>query len=437
MGRRIRDALLETRTARLRLPVRKKPYAGPLLARGVRQDYRRNKGAGSWVAKVANGHGSYWTKALKGVVADDFEDADGTRVLDFWQAQAAIRALASGKSGASGGRPATVEEALDTYRRHLQTQGGDPYNADRVRPWLPGNIAGKPVALLTDHELERWRAGLLADGMTPATANRITKGLRAALERAAKVDHRIVNERAWRIGLAMLPDAHNARHVILSDAEVRRLVDACRALDRHLGILAEVLAVTGARQSQVARLRVEDLQADQLRLQMPLSHKGGSRKKGYQRRSVPITESLAALLKQEAASRKAEAPLLRRDDGTPWAHSHNSRYRIAFRKAVEVAGLEPGTTLYSLRHAAITRMLLRGLPVRLTASLCDTSIAQIEAAYSRYIADHSDADALARATLLETGAEQGLLAKVVPGGMSRRSPAAGITAAPLSPGERV
>jgi integrase len=415
MARRIRDALLETRSRRLRLVVRKKPYAGPLLARGVRQDYRRNKGGGSWVAKVANGHGGYWTKALKGVVADDFEEADGTRVLDFWQAQAAIRALASGKSGATGDRPATVEEALDAYKRHLQAQGGDPYNADRVRPWLPGNIAGKPVALLTDHELERWRAGLLADGMTPATANRITKGFRAALERAGKVDHRIVNQRGWRIGLAILPDAHNARHVILTDAEVRRLVDACYAVDRHLGVLADVLAVTGARQSQVARLRVEDLQADQLRLQMPLSHKGGSRKKGYQRRAVPITESLAALLVQEAVGRKPEAPLLRRDDGTPWAHSHNDRYRKAFRRAVEMAGLEPGTTLYSLRHASIVRQLLRGLPARLVASLHDTSIAQIEASYSKFISDHTDADVLARATLLETSTRSGTSqSKIIP-----------------------
>jgi integrase len=249
--------------------------------------------------------------------------------------------------------------------------------------------------------------------MTPATANRITKGFRAALERAAKVDHRITNQRAWRIGLAMLPDTHSARHVILTDTEVRRLVDACRAVDRHLGILAEVLAVTGSRQSQVARLRVEDLQADQLRLQMPLSYKGGSRKKGYQRRSVPITESLAALLVQEAAGRKGDVPLLRRDDGTPWAHSHNSRYRAAFRRAVEMAGLKPGTTLYSLRHATITRMLLRGLPVRLTASLCDTSVQQIEASYSRYISERSDADVLARATLLETGTKQKPPAKVV------------------------
>ena len=137
MARRIRDASLETRSARLRLPVRKKPYPGPLLGRGTKQEYRRNRGAGSWVAKVANGHGGYWTKALPGV-ADDFEDADGQKILNFFQAQQAILALARGQSGETGGdRPITVEGALAAYELHLRAAGGDPNNARRPLVHLP------------------------------------------------------------------------------------------------------------------------------------------------------------------------------------------------------------------------------------------------------------------------------------------------------------
>src|ERR1700738_2849657 len=36
MARKIRDSRLESRSARLRLPVQKKPYTGPTLARGIR-----------------------------------------------------------------------------------------------------------------------------------------------------------------------------------------------------------------------------------------------------------------------------------------------------------------------------------------------------------------------------------------------------------------
>ena len=47
-------------------------------------------------------------------IADDHEDADGTNVLNFWQASDKAKALARG-SDADAGRPATVGEALTDY----------------------------------------------------------------------------------------------------------------------------------------------------------------------------------------------------------------------------------------------------------------------------------------------------------------------------------
>src|SRR6185312_5649481 len=91
MARKIRDSKLESRSARLRLPIRKKPYTGPALARGIhllyrrnRTNGRRNRTNGTWVIKASNGHGGYWTKGF--AVADDFEEPDGTHVLTFHQA---------------------------------------------------------------------------------------------------------------------------------------------------------------------------------------------------------------------------------------------------------------------------------------------------------------------------------------------------------------
>ena len=95
MARKIRDAKLESRTARLRLPVQKKPFTGPALARGIHLLYRRNKGNGTWIAKASNGHGGYWTKGF--AVADDFEDADATHVLTFHEACEVAKALARGR----------------------------------------------------------------------------------------------------------------------------------------------------------------------------------------------------------------------------------------------------------------------------------------------------------------------------------------------------
>ena len=93
-------------------------------------------------------------------------------------------------------------------------------------------------------------------------------------------------------------------------------------------------------------------------------------------------------LKQAAAGRGPGEPLLMMKDGQRWACG---RHRILFRKAAETAGLPTHATMYALRHSAITRALLAGVPVRLVAATFDTSVAMIEKTYSQSIADHGDA----------------------------------------------
>src|SRR5262245_37769486 len=294
MARRPRSSQLENRTSRLKLPVRRKPYAPLTVAPGIPLSYRRNQGAGTWVVAVADGRGGRWTKGF--AVADDHEDANGNSVLDFWQAQDKARALARG--GEDNGRPHTVSEALDAYALDLKARGGLSGNAERVRYHLPPSLAAKAVSLLTSRELQRLRDSI-ATKVKPASVNRLMKGLKAALNLAAKHDPRITNSNAWRVGLAALPDAHNARNVILTDAQVRDLVAAAHAEDAALGLLVELGAVTGARPSQLERLQVGDLQLDRddgPRLMMPSSKKGRGRKR-IDRRPVPIPASLAAKLK--------------------------------------------------------------------------------------------------------------------------------------------
>ena len=98
---------------------------------------------------------------------------------------------------------------------------------------------------------------------------------------------------------------------MLPDADVLRLVEAAHEQDRAFGVLVEVLAQTGARVSQAARLRCADLQADRAdpRLLMPTSYKGRSEKE-KQQVPVPITAALAAVLVELKGDRADDAPLL-------------------------------------------------------------------------------------------------------------------------------
>src|SRR5258708_28345598 len=107
MARRVSFAALESRSARLRLKIRRRPYSGPSLARGIALMYRRNKTNGTWVLKASNGHGAYWTKAF--ALADDFEDADGKAVLTFHQAQEQAKKLAPGDDGAADSVPISID----------------------------------------------------------------------------------------------------------------------------------------------------------------------------------------------------------------------------------------------------------------------------------------------------------------------------------------
>ena len=115
MARKHRNSSLESRTARLKLAVRRKPYSGPSLARGVALMYRRNKTNGTWVLKASDGHGKYWTKAI--AEADDHDESNGKTILKFFEAQDRAKKLARGEDGSTGTAPITVDSALKDYRR--------------------------------------------------------------------------------------------------------------------------------------------------------------------------------------------------------------------------------------------------------------------------------------------------------------------------------
>src|SRR6516164_5333265 len=160
MARKVSFSALESRSARLRLKVRRRPDSGPSLARGISLMYRRNKTNGSWVLKASDGHGAYWTKGF--ALADDYEDSDGKSVLTFYQAQDAAKKLARGEDGSAETAPITVDGALKAYERDLEARGAEVFNARHPRGHLTSTLLAKPVALLTATELRRWRDGLLA-----------------------------------------------------------------------------------------------------------------------------------------------------------------------------------------------------------------------------------------------------------------------------------
>ena len=152
MARQKRDSRLETREARLRLPVPKdrRPYWKQLTP-GVFIGYRKNTTGGVWVCRIAtraadlpDGPTPYLLKTLG--TANDTADANGADILTY--AGAFKATLAFAESCKQHDKPAakyTVADAIGDYMaEHYEKEGRsrdrteDMYAAQTSRPSASG-----------------------------------------------------------------------------------------------------------------------------------------------------------------------------------------------------------------------------------------------------------------------------------------------------------
>ena len=164
---------------------------------------------------------------------------------------------------------------------------------------------------------------------------------------------------------------------------------------RVLGLLVDVPRVTGARASQVARLEVGDLRAQDLaeaKLPMPRTAKAAAAFASSAFAHQPSHDAgLPVRLKAAAAGRPLDAPLLLWRDGRGWGVERSANFRADFRAIVAEVGLGADVTPNALRHSSITRQLLAGVPDQARESLHERASVEIEQHYARYISEGSDA----------------------------------------------
>jgi integrase len=184
---------------------------------------------------------------------------------------------------------------------------------------------------------------------------------------------------------------------ILSDETVRDIIDAAACFDEDgdVGRMILMLAATGARFSQLQRLTVGDVQADRLRVFVPVSRKGQGKSEDHY--VVQVGRDAIDALRPVMAGRAKDEPLLchwrlvqvkgrewRRDRRGPWTSA--SEITRQWKSICKSLGLE-GIVPYALRHSSVVRAIRSGLPIRLVAAMHDTSVAMIERHYARYIVD--------------------------------------------------
>jgi integrase len=367
MPRTVRDAKIETRAARARLPAQGKPH-WRAIGQGLHLGYRRNRLDGKWVVRVYLGHQNYATETIG--LADDAIEADGAIVRNWTQAQAFARgrfiALRRQAAGLPAARVATVGGVLDA---HAAAQGAAGKGVGDLR-WrieaIRRDLGDMPITELTTATLQSWRDGIVAKRQprvaeedtyegarkARASANRQWFVLTAALNHA----HRsgvIADDGPWR-RVRSLPVATAARERFLSADEAKRLINACSGAFRTL---VQVALVSGARYGELARLRVQDFSFDSATLYIARSKSGKSR-------HIHLTDEARELLAQITAGRSGSDLLLRKDGGSNWRKSHQLDPMIA---ACKRANIDPPIGFHGLRHTYCSLSVMNGVPLQVVA----------------------------------------------------------------------
>jgi integrase len=364
---------IASRSRRLRLPIRREPYY-QVLQQGLALGYYRPTagGDGTWWGRVRIG-ARYMVEAL--ATADDHVEADGTSILSWPQAQAAVRAWAIHQTGAG---PLTVTGVAQTYLDDLRARKGDKAARSaqgRLNKHLLPALGDRLAAELTAADLTAWRNGLVpaagdAEHIRRArdTANRVLNIVKASLNFAFQTG-RLADDRAWR-RVGGFKNAGVARKVILDEGELQLLVDACGPGLREL---VAVGAQTGARLGELTAACVRDF--DPTAGTLHVCGKTGARE-------IYLAEQTVLLLRRAASGRRPDDKLLPPLDRPAWTKNlHHKR----FAAAVRTAGLDPAATFYALRHSYISHALKRLVPVKALSDHCGTSMQMIERHYARFI----------------------------------------------------
>jgi integrase len=436
VAKTLKEAPITTRNARARL------LAG-LHWRGIDPEthlgYRKGKRGGGWLVRWRNGAG--YRQAPIGTA----DDAIGAGTLDYNAAIRAARAKveaarAEAKANADGPL-LTVRSAVESYisalnARHSRRAGRTVRSdADcRLSHYVigqkargkqeaipPARLAHVPLHALKENDLETWRANLPAE-LKETTKQRLINDLRAALN-AAHATNRKRLDAAFatvvKYGLKAVKsddddDIPIAReNQVLADGQVAHLLRAAQEIDAEeqwegdLFRLVVVLAATGARFSQVARMRVGDVQPVESRLLVPVSRKGKGGKNGVT--AVPVGKDVLDALLPAVIGRRNDAPLLerwrynQRPGSIEWQRDRRGAWQNAseiFRswRAIRQRAGMPEVIPYALRHSSIVRGIRANLPIRLVAALHDTSVRMIERHYAKWIVDDLN-DLAARAVV--------------------------------------
>lgn len=403
MGRQVRDSRLESREARHRLPKRHKPY-WRVLAEGVHLGYRKGERGGVWRVR-AYIKGKYLERVVG--PADDHQDTHSSDAIAFGDAQRRALAIADEWQGGGSTRNPTValaaERYLAWYKEHRKS-----YRTTElaINVHILPEFGTRPLRGLATPEIRAWHESLAtqpararsakegkqrfrskagdADSKRArkATANRILTIFKAVLNRAYQ-DELVTSNDPWK-RVKPFPNVDAPRVRFLQPDEATRLLNAC---DKEFRQMVRAALVTGARYSELAGLKVSDVELEGPGLVYIAPSKGGTA------RHIPLNAEGRALFKAAVVGKKRGDLVFARDDGGPWGHSHQIRL---IKEASKVAKITPAFRFHELRHTYASMLAQRGVDLLTLSKLLGHSDTRMTSKHYAHLCDRTLSDAVAK-----------------------------------------
>ena len=426
MARTVRSGNVETRSARLRLAVRPRPYWAPSGKPGLHLGYRRLvKTNGSWIVRRYQGKpGEYDSKAF--AQADDFSDADGSEVLTYYQAIARLAGQAPPVR--HSGAQYTVREAVADYLAWLKTHKKTSRDAElKLNAYLVPALGDKPLVDLKPEDFDRWLSWAVEHkpkgrrGDHPAkpkkkrnssdpakmepvkpiidaaerkrrkksTLNRVINNVKACLNRAFQSGH-VSGDAAWR-RLKKFKSADGARTQWLTVDQCKRLINAAAPDFRPL---VHAAMLTGARWGELRALKCRDYDPVSGTINIAESKSGKPRR-------VYLTDDGKAAFESWTAGR-AESDVIFKDRfGNAWG-SHDQHRPMA--AACKAAGIEPAIGMHTLRHTYASSLVQAGVSLAIVAEALGHADTRMVSKHYGHLAPSHVADVI-RAHLPALGIE--------------------------------
>ena len=369
------------------------------LSQGRALGYRKGSRGGVWLARYKI---EGFRKEEKLALADDILDAEGARVLDFGQAQEKARTwfltattLATGEH-VNGRGGYTVSQCCLDYLLHLERRGAPDYRNAKydLDAYAIPKLGAMQIARVTRPKLEQWRADIAASPRRTnrkqndphiqteedlrkrrATANRIMRRLRAALNLALAEGRVHANPIAWKV--VPFENVEVARAVFLSEKEQRTFVKAC-AKEKEFQWLVRAGLYTGARYAELGRLCVADFNASAATLFI-------ARSKGGQQRYVHLDHEAARFFGEVCSNRDMGETMFSRDVDEPWAKDSQKK---PMRRACTFAGIKR-FGFHQLRHSAASRWITLGVSLKVVAEqLGHVGTTMVERYYGHLASGH-------------------------------------------------